>query len=215
MATSLSDFLPEVLVEIPEVPDVLAIHHLRNAAISFCEQSTYVRSDISFNTVVDQATYVAGVDFTAPTDHRIVEIYDGRVVDNLNPIKRKTPGQLNTEMGPDWYTETGTTYYVTRETTESVRLVMIPTAIKAVVIPAAWKPIQTATTVDDALYDDWHETIAHGALARIYAIPRKSWSDMNTAMMHANLFGVGIEDAKRRVENAYLKPTRTTSYGGI
>lgn len=212
MAT-LSDFLPEVLVEVPDVPDVVAEHHIRNAIIDFCQRSTYYRADLAFNTVADQAQYTSA-DFTLPADTRIVEIYDGRLGTDRS-IYRKTPGQLETEVGYDWASRTGDVYYVTREDTESLTLVRVPTTVKAVVIKAALKPTQTATTVDDLLYNDWHELIAIGALARIYKIPNKVWSDNQTALMNAGLFENGIMEAKRRVENAHMKPSRTVHYGGI
>ena len=76
MATSLDSFLPNVLIDIPEIPYQVAIHHLRNAAIEFCIKTTVIRSDLTFTTVADQGTYTDS-DFTLPTDQLIYEIYDG------------------------------------------------------------------------------------------------------------------------------------------
>lgn len=214
MATPLSNFFPEIFIVVPSVADRIAEHYLRNACIEFCQTSTYVRSDLVFNTVVDQATYVAGTDFTIPAESRVAEIYDG-TYGTRNHILRKTPGQLESEVGFDWRIKTGNVDYVTRETADSLRLVRIPEAVIEVTITAAYKPTQTATSVDDSLYDDYHEEIAAGALARLFNLKGADWHDPQQAGMYGGQFASGIQDAKRRVENAFFKPTRTVQYGGI
>lgn len=212
MAT-LADFLPEIFLEIMEVPDVVAEFHLRNTLIDFCQRSTYWREQVTFNTVADQSTYT-DADFTLPADSRLVEVYDGKV-GTTNIILRKTPTQLQSEVGFDWADQTGTVDYVTREHPDSLRLVRTPTSVQSVTLDISVKPTQTATTVDDRLYDDWHEVIAAGTLARLYAMNGKPWTETQAAGMKAGAFEAGVTAARRRAENAYLQPTRVIQYGGI
>ena len=211
---NLTSVLPEIQLLVPEAPRVLLLDYLRFAAITFCERSTFWRADISMNTVADQASYDE-TDFTVPTDSVLSCVYDG-TYDGSTKLRVMTPGQVDRTMGTDWESESGTPYYVLRtDAANTIQLAPYPTAVKAVVLPAAWKPTLTATTIADDVYNEYHEALAWGAVAGLCGMPRKAWSDPNYAKMYADLYNSAIEEAKRRVENAYAKPKRQMSYGGI
>lgn len=209
----LADVLTEVFIQIPDVPYVVATHYARQAAINFCEQTSYWRSDITITTVAAQSSYTSA-DYTVPTDAVLSEVFDG-TVDETGIVKIKTPGQL-TQLNYNWRNETGTPAYVLRtDSQNTLRLVGTPTSVQTVLLPAAWKPTQTATTVGDDVFNDFHEALAWGTLARLLAMPKKPWSDVSFATMNLGLFNDAIIEAKRRVENAFVQAKRQVVYGGI
>ena len=284
---ALSDFLPEVLSEIYEVPDSVALNAIRNAVIEFCRFSTYVREDVSVFPLPGTATYTLGV--AQPTNNTLIETYDGRLEVDESLVDRKTPGQLR-DIDYQWRNKTGPrSYYYTREDTTTVLISPYPPAAtsgvditsiaattpieltlvahglesggavsvhgtsiaeiddlgfritkidddtfsldgttadgtssagyfivqREIIVPVAVQPTPASIVIDDTVYNNYHETIAYGALARLYAMPRKDWSDINMAAAYSQSFAAGIDDAKRRVEDNHMNVTRVMSYGGI
>lgn len=202
---------------VTDCPYAVVVRKYRDALKQFCRDSTYWRQDVTFNTVADQAVYVAATDFTAPSYGVLSETFDGTLDGDTTGLKFKTPGQLATIFGPGWRTETGQPEYFTHDGDKNaITLVPYPGAVYAVVIPAAWKPSEVnPETFPDDVMEDYHEEIAQGALARIFAMPLKPWTDLALAASYGGLFADGIQHAKRRIENAFAKPVRQVKYGGI
>ena len=62
-------YLPEVLVDVPGCPDIVAVNAVRNAAIDFCEKSQVWQYDFTakVSLVAAQAVYA----LTPPTGARV------------------------------------------------------------------------------------------------------------------------------------------------
>ncbi len=70
-----SSFLQEVLPEIENVPRMVAINAIRNAAIEFCQRGLVWHYEVAtFHAVADQADYVSGTDFTLPANSLISQL---------------------------------------------------------------------------------------------------------------------------------------------
>lgn len=72
----------------------------------------------------------------------------------------------------------------------------------------ALQPTQTATTIPDDIYNNFAEDIATGALARIYGIPKKDWSDEPLARSKRTAFEERIGKAARQAAKGFSRGNR-------
>lgn len=84
------------------------------------------------------------------------------------------------------------------------------TADDLITYRAVFAPTKDATTLPDVLLDDYEQAIVAGALAHIYAIPGKVWTDRTEAREQEKKFYQGAAAAKIRVAtgntNSVLPP---------
>ena len=208
----LTDFFPEVFLEIPDVPTPVALNAVRNTLVDFCERSRYWKHTLdAVNSVSGTATYTP----TPPTGAVIADIrwvkYDGK---RLDP---KTEGQLENERSAVWETLTGTPDTYVQTSARSVTLVPIPQDDdKAILVRAVLKPSATAATVDDVIYDEFHEAVAWGTVARLYASQGKPWSNPGMAQGFYAAYEDAVLSAQRKADSAYTTKTRrSVAYGGL
>jgi hypothetical protein len=60
------------------------------------------------------------------------------------------------------------------------------------------KPAQDSCVLVDELYEDWAETIADGAAARCFVMPKTDWYNAGMATYYTKKFGVGLVRAKNK-----------------
>jgi hypothetical protein len=60
------------------------------------------------------------------------------------------------------------------------------------------KPAQDACEVPNLLYDEWVDSIANGAAARLFAIPKQDWSNAGLMQRYAQLFQNDVTRAKNK-----------------
>lgn len=197
-----SDFLPEVLIEVPGCPEPLVEHHIRNAAIEFCNETLIWREDLTpIDSVIEQAEYT----LTPPAGSRIVMPvsveYDDKLIDpeteeNLNAKSRtwrtNDPGTPSVFLIPDPLT------ILLHERPNSV-------IVGGIAVKAALKPTRNATEVADIVYDDWAEAVAAGALSRIMEIPDKPWTNPNQSIYYHRKFNGAKNNARVKVDRGHAQ----------
>jgi hypothetical protein len=96
--------------------------------------------------------------------------------------------------------------------TETIGLTWRPTeaVTDGLRIKAVLQPDQTATTVPDFLFNDWANEIRDGALAEIYAIPGKEWTNLDMATYHRGLYRNGWKEALRSAESSNTNKASST-----
>lgn len=163
---TLDDGLNQVLPYVEGCPDMLALLHLRNAAIEFCERTLVWQATLSpIVTVLNQRTYPFAPALPA-----------GATVAKLLSVKRDTqPMELMTEATTDAST-TGVDAAGTNALRSALVLGLPPTAGRQLLVRAALKPSRTATDIDDGLFEQYIEAIAHGAIGRLQSLPNKEWT---------------------------------------
>lgn len=97
-----------------------------------------------------------------------------------------------------------------------MRLVPIPDSneSQSLIINAALKPTQSATSLDNDFMNDYKEVIVNGAAFRLLRMPSKEWTDYNGAQVYGALFNEGIVNAYRRINNYDMPISRKVKYGG-
>lgn len=190
---SYDSFLPEVLPYVHDCPQPVALNAIRNACIEFCEQSQWLVYEH------DPVTYTANVgnyEFDPPTDTTVTRLLEAWGLDiRLIP---KSQEELTLMFGTAWREATGSPRYYTQLSQDEIILVPKPdvraaNALKMIVV---LKPLRSSSAVDPLLYENYAETIAFGARARLYDTPGQPYSDPKQAVKFRAWFESAIGNAK-------------------
>lgn len=139
---------------------------------------------------------------------------------NDNAIDPISPDDLDNEFnvtefgwfGQNWRSDVAlpTRFYFPDDST--IGLAMPPATAGNLRVLAALKPTRASTTFPTLIFEREVETIAHGAKARMFAVPKKPFSDKELAAYHAQMFNDGIANAKiRQARGNTRAPLRTHS----
>jgi len=194
--------LDDIAPDLPQCPIDLIQHHLRIAAIAFCEDSNVYRY------TCDAMDLVAGeneVDLDVPTQTEVSSVivltYGGQ------PIDPKGENDLAL-IDPYWMTATGDTprfYYQTDPAT--VILYPIPTATSAASLSAsvAVRPTENADGLEAWVYRKYRAGIIARAKADLKAMLNKPWTDRSMLPIleatYRNEVGVAIGEGVRSQTN--------------
>jgi hypothetical protein len=196
-------FYDLVVPDLPGCPLVVVEAALRRAAIAFCEQSLVWKAE---HDEIDVVSGTADYAFVPPSGAVVHAIdyaeFDGEEIESH-------AGRTDIEI-EDWRNETGTPEYVLGGAT-SLLLVPEPDVDGTLTLTVILKPTPTATGVEDFIFNEYRETIVHGALARLMQSPRKPYTDAALSVMHQQQFAIGAGQAGNRVARDYTRaPLRTS-----
>ncbi len=223
MPVPLSNFLPHVLPHAVGCPESLAQLFIRNAAIEFCDRTKIARVTLAaISLAVNDPDYVL-----VPPPNRVILMVTRATIDNQPlvptsqneldlqwPHRRDFWPQILWASDSPWtpwreYKEEVPSLYYT-PTTTTIRLVGTPLAAKtnALSVEVAVKPLPTSLEVEDVLYNDWHESIADGALGRLLAMPEKPWQNNALAKYHLDRFESKLTEVEGRVSREHMRDDR-------
>jgi hypothetical protein len=201
-------FHPDVLMHVPGCPIPVVDHHLRKAAIELCGKSKRLKIDMpAFDTVAGEATYPldAGTDLD-PVIIVAAEV-DGVPID---PVRIHAVSSQK-----DWRIESGkpTDFYLHPDD-KTVRLWKTPDAAYSIAITLAAKPTQAASGIEAWFGDRYGDGIVAGALAQLFALPKKPWTDLGMAGFHAGRFETSARSATAEADkDGTSAPIRTLRVG--
>ncbi len=208
--TALTDFLPLVLPEVDGCPSPVAVNAVRNACRAFCQTSRYWQEDLTaFASVAGQELYP----LTPPTNTNICAViqndvtFDGGVVYESGDTVPKRCIAV-TSSSPSRY------YIVNHGGSLNLRPYPIvnQSLADAFVVTVALKPSNTAAEVDDRVYIDHLETIAAGALERLFNMEGQKWTNKKAAMGKGFDFTRGVSEARIAVSKGYSNQSLTTQH---
>lgn len=197
-----ADFYDLVMPDLPGCPFVMVDNALRQSAITFCEQSLAWRYDHPPVSIVPGTAEYA----FAPPAEAVVHV-----------IAYATLGEkeIESHAGEEdiriagWRRQTGMPEYVLGGAT-SLTLVPAPDMAGTLVMIVALKPSPTAMGMDDSQFNEFRETVIHGALARLMLSPKKPYTDMQLAQYHQQQFAVKTAAASVRAARSCTRaPLRT------
>jgi hypothetical protein len=147
-----------------------------------------------------------------------VDVISLKNTDGGTPVKPRTQAWLDKNLS-DWRNEENdlASYYML-DSNNTLRLTPTPASTVAAQYYArvAVKPLLTATTVDDVVLNKYDELLIHGALGRLYALPRKPWTDLQLASYHTAQFTLGIPAARTEAAEEFQTGIpRKVKYGGL
>jgi hypothetical protein len=196
-------FLPEVMPWARACAEPVAIQAIKNAAIEFCERSSWWKYETdNIPLVIDQADYVvpapAGTDLAC----LLQAFYAGR------QLFIRTSDDLANDSLVDWRSiQANQPSAVTQMSQDSVRINPVPNAdvdpTMFLSLVVALKPSRDSTQVFQAVYEQFAETVAQGALARLYSQFATPYSNPQAMQVARAMFNSGVDDARAEVNRAY------------
>jgi hypothetical protein len=186
-----SDFYPDVLLELPQIPLVLADHWLRNTAIEFCQRTRAHVVDLNpIDAVADQIDYA----IVAPANLALVVV--SAVVFDGEPLAPASPRALARKFG-DWKTRRGTPQHYTSQALGTLLIVPGPaaSAAGAIEIEAVVKPADDAATIDDDLFQRYRLDLAAGMKGKLMAMSERPWTNAKMAAVYLAQFEAAVNAA--------------------
>lgn len=191
----------EVLIDAPGVPQNVALHVIRNAAIEFCERSMcWVADADPIASVANQAAYQFEPENGAEVAGIVQAFYSGA------KIAPMTANQLDSECsqpgstfvaGVPWNEQSGVPKYYLVERPDEFILAPYPSEAiaNAIKMKLALKPSRASSGMEKWVFDKHYETLAHGAKYKLFAMQKKPWSSADLASHHKREFDSGITAA--------------------
>lgn len=193
--TPLEDAFPRVLPYVNGAPSLTVLFHLREAAIEFMSRTLAWRVQLDpVLTEVDVSQY----DLVLPDCAALVKLLRYKLdaedgLDIVDPDKGQELIDRGYSVDAVWTTDR-TTFHVNP----------VPkTAGKSMVLTAALKPALDATEIPTTIFDHYIDAIASGAIGRIAALPRQSFSDREQAALHMGLFKDRIDSVALQVARGF------------
>jgi len=190
--TAITAFTKFVAPDVPGAPNSLIERAVLRACIEFCEETKYWRYRDEGLVIVSG---IKEYDLSPDTDSQVETVNDPITV-NGKKIYQRTKTWLDQNLN-NWETLTGKDpKYFQVESKGLIRLVPFPDADGAMSASMILKPIPTATTVPDFLFDDYYNAIADGARFFLMEPPGKEWTNTELSIYYGNKF----QQAKDKAE---------------
>lgn len=201
-----TEFLNEVMPHVPGCPNEVAIAAIRNACVEFCEKTLILQRD---HDLVDAVANQADYDLEPPSGYMVTKIV--RAWYKSDPLNPAAPDGVTSVrvFNPLAENADGTgdpkNIFQKDEHTFSVYPVPKETAPNAIFMRVALKPTRASTRIEDSIYEEYLETIAHGAKARLMLMPGKPYTNPDLAAVNDNLFRQGINVARQRATRGFVR----------
>lgn len=202
----IQDIYPYIMPSVQGCPTAIVKNALRHAINEFCEKTQIWRVAFApMDLVKDQSEYTV----TVPVGTVMVSpVYVAAFNNILSPTNIEDLDQTCS----GWRVSVANTplmYFVDNNST----LQLVPTpaedAVGALSVEAALKMDLNSDTIPDWMFQNWVETLAHGALMRLHAMPGHVWTDTNTVAYHKSKFRDGISRAKSKTMKSFSKQSKT------
>lgn len=204
--TAFTSWYDDVVPFVKGCPLALALQKIRSATIDYCRITHAWRylDATAINSVASQRTYVLGVGATVgtlPADTIVVHAFQVNYEDEpLTPVKPTDLPGLSATWSTDEDTPQAFTLFQEGELTLWPRPASSVTG--AIKIPdVALAPSQAATGVDDRIHQRGREAIAAGALAKIFLVPGKPYTNLQLGEFYEARFGAMAGGAGARVSS--------------
>jgi hypothetical protein len=203
-----TEFLDYVAPDMPNCPNPMMVHQIRQAGIEFCRATRRWQVDATITVAPGDTDKTIAV----PAETVIVDVLELR--DAEREILPKTRPWLIQNLGPAWESLSGEIDYYTVSLNKTVRLVRTPTVSGTLQARIAVAPLRSNTAgVEDWFFEQYVENIAIGARARLFSMSAKPWSNPKRAEEEYFLWQTLIGQADgQAAQDDTMEPLRTTAY---
>lgn len=202
----------------PGAPTPLVFYAFAEAAKEFLYRSEAWRYDVPTLLDYDIADTFPNLAAAIPANTWVVRPVALKWAEDGALIPFVTRAKLD-EAAPLWETETAdrpTNWTITGPRQYRIyprSSIDTPTAIRARVALSIKVP--ESTTIPEELMHEWDEAFVAGALARLFGMSGKDWTDPRRAGGEKAIFERFVSVARGRTDADYARPTRTVAYGGL
>lgn len=183
--------LRDVLPEVPGCAEPMAEHALLRAAQEFMQKTRAWK--VWLDPVITDGLNLT-YDLNLELRSELVRIEAATLGGQVITIAREQDVPANWQDGSACVP---TCIFTTDSKT--INLLPLKTAGMSLAIQATLKPSNTATGLDDAIFDRYVEVIATGAKARLMSQPDKAYSSPGAAAMHRSNFLSAIDTLKTNI----------------
>jgi hypothetical protein len=199
------DFLAFVAPSCPSCPRETMLHHIRQAAIKFCERTQVWEEDLDGLLGDGFSTQ-----FTLALDDQValsklLEVW----VQDSSTARRNQYGIRDAAAGRDAVRNgcEGSIAWAVDRT--DVGVYPAPVADAVIDVTATLKPSQASYSFPDHLFEQHARHIAAGALAELLDMPATTWRDSGKAAIEFAKFEDAMCTAGRQKERGYAKRQRS------
>lgn len=201
------DFFPNVLYDVQGAPEPVVINAIRNACIEFCEKSLVLTRDHDPITVIQG---IVDYDLEPPGGYLVVKVQKAWLEHNpltpLAPDIVKDAAVYNRLFSSyEAGNSTPRSYLQKDERTISVWPAPEKKYPNGLTLRVALKPTRASTEIEDVILEDYAETIAFGALARLMSSPGKAYTNLEMAAANQGRFLTGINVARSRALHGHVR----------
>jgi hypothetical protein len=208
---------PLIRLNAPGVPNVVLDVVAEVAARDFL-----TRTEVWTSELVNPMPYSEGATLYDPTP----QIPSGTTLVSIQKVRWRPTGeeilfltgdQLN-ESFPGWETETDEApEYYTLNAPTVARLYPIADATvpAAVEMSVSLTIAPGQTTFPDWIFNQYQDALVAGALARLYKMPRREWTDLRLAGVAKQEFDTAVDEARSAAQSSFGHPTYEVIYGGL
>lgn len=186
----LDDFAPHIRLYAPGVADPTMRFALREAAVEFCERTRLWRFEDEYAISAEKCDAIFAPD--GAVIHEIESVtFDGQ------PLTPVSIAWLD-ENYRGWRTQdyTGVPRYFSQ--VEPDQLCLVPQAVGTVGLSLWLKPSNDADQLPDWMFNQFRETLAQGAIARILMIPNQSFTNYELGAAFGASFSAKLDDASTK-----------------
>ena len=207
--TAHTAFLDYVLPHVPGCTNEMALLEIKNTIIDFCEKSLVLQVDH------DPVTTIAGImdyELEPPRDFLVTKVmkawFKGQELTPQSIEEIQTPSVFNQNSG--YLVNRGDPRYILQKDARTFSVYPIPNerVTNALTLRVALKPTRSATTIDDLIFEEYAETIGHGAISRLALSPDKPYTDPRLAAARAGLYQAGLNVARERALKGYVRTSK-------
>jgi hypothetical protein len=205
-----NDFLDNVMPHVPSANVDMALLEIKNTIIDFCEKSLILQTTLDPVTgIVDVSDY----DLEPPKDKKVTKIlkgwYKGRELTPVSFDEINTPAAYNPNAA-DAPVRREDPRNVWQKDADTFSVYPIPneTLANAITLVVALKPTRSTSSIDDVIYEDYAEIIAHGTLARMFMSHDKPYTDFKLAAARQALYTAGLNVARDRALKNYVRVSK-------
>lgn len=163
---ALDMFLPEVMLEIPELPEDIAMHYVREAAIEFATRAHVLERTVTIckqDCVQDYILEPPDCTRLVAVQHICSEGCCGGPVTRLST----RPCALSCGTAYSWFEEPNIIHITGGASRYNVRISVAPR--------------RDACELPEKLYERYKPDVQAGAFAKLYGVPRRAWSSQGLA----------------------------------
>lgn len=205
-------FLPNLTQYVPDVPELVALNAIRNAAIEFCERTLIWQFDMdAMLAIKGVSTYE--IDVSAGV--KFVDVMFG-YSDNRLLIPRSADELTRLYRWIDWREVRGEPAFITRVSAKEVIVVPMPDkAGPKISVRAAFAPTRDASGVGVDVFENYVEIVCNGARARLYNTPGQPYYDKNSALEFDRRFRAGISEVRVMVNKSLTRSSPKVEFQRI
>jgi hypothetical protein len=193
-------WLDDVMPSVGGAEIEFVLREIRHAAIDFCERTNVWRLEgLTQNVVAGQSEYL----LDSPLDRcEIVQVLEVKYDKSVIPV---TPQSRLSQNNSNYASLKGIPACYWQDYPEKLNFYPVPNTglVNGLMYKVSLRPSRVANIINESVGKRYFEAISHGTKARMFAMPKKPWTDPALASYHMQQFDQKISRARDEASTGY------------